>query len=161
MKITVPSHIVLASVTNGWPIIPQTVAAQADDGTDLPPEKVWDVELTEIDFVGDYKMRSYRVEDNLMIWVRVSKFPAQNQASYVVFAQAPVRNPAKARLNRFLKALKALNIIDKEWRLVDDGTYWMSAELNADTGPRPDRVRSKWPWYHAGMPIVGSIYALP
>ena len=186
MRLTVPSHIVLANVPNGWPVIPQYVAAQADDDTDLPPELAWQVDPDTPDFEGNkdarfdgtYRMRSYRVDDHLMIWVRTAKFAAQNQASYIVFAQAPRRDPSKTRLNRFLKALKAQNIIDKEWRLIDDGTYWMSAELNADTGPKPDRIRAKWPatWYpitgysgtfpnqtpsyNTAYPIIGSVLAM-
>jgi hypothetical protein len=180
MKLTVPSHIVLANVPNGWPAIPQFVAAQDDDGNDLPPEMVWEVERVgdTQPFNGSFKMRDYRVEDRLMIWVRLAKFPAQAQASYIVFAQAPRRDPAKTRLNRFLKALKQLDIVAKEWRIIEGTTYWYSAELDADTGARPDRVRSKWPdsWYpitgytgtfpnlvpvyDTAHPIIGSIFAL-
>jgi len=186
MKLTVPSHIVLANLPTAWPAIPQTLAATADDDTDLPAETVWDVDpaLPDMEgnvdakFDGTYRMRVYRTGDQFMIWAHIADFPAQTQASYIVFAQAPRRDPTRTRLNRFLKALKQLGIIEKEWRLVDDGTYWMSAELNADTGPRANRIRNKWPatWYpitgHTGTfpnqtpvydtsyPILGSIFQL-
>jgi hypothetical protein len=186
MKLTVPSHIVLANLPTAWPAIPQQLTAQADDGTDLPAETVWDVNPAtpdmdgnvDLKYDGTYRMRVYRVEDQFMIWVHIADYTAQQQGSYIVFAQAPRRDPTKTRLHRYLKALKAQGIVDKEWRILSDGTYWMSAELNADTGPKPDRIRNKWPasWYpitgytgtfpnqtpiyNTAYPILGSIFAL-
>lgn len=179
MRITVPSHIVLATVPNGWPDIPQYVIATGDDDVDLPPERVWEVldDGNRVELAG-LPARYYRVDDNLMIWTRLGKFPANSQASYVVFAQASRRDPTRTRLNRFLRALKALAVIAKDWRILEESGVWRSAELDADAGPRANRVRSEWPgtWYpitgYTGTPpglvpvydtthpIVGCIYAL-
>jgi len=170
MKLTVPSHVVLATVDKGWPIIPKTIDVPPPTLTyKTDPTAAKDMQGHDTDgesFDGARRMRTYRVDDQLMVWVRIAP------GVFVVFEQCD-REPVL--MAKFAKGIAILG----SWPAAKDKDgYWVPTGLAAGKDAAAATVRAAWPstWYpvtgHTGTfpnevptyntsyPILGSIFQL-